>query len=141
MPPISCSRSAPLMSCSSPAARRRAIQARKSCRSFTVDLAAVRVLTAVSMRIARPMLQPSELVVKRQVFATGASQSESQQSGNRGVLHGEDQPLAFAAAAADHDLCIRGLFFLAQHRVMVLRASGNDAGFASAAYAELAGII
>src|SRR5437588_8993916 len=34
MPPISASRSAPLISCSSPAARNASIQVRKSCRNF-----------------------------------------------------------------------------------------------------------
>jgi hypothetical protein len=60
------------------------------------------------------------------------------ESGNRTGLKIEYQALALAAAAADHDLGIGGLFLLAQHRVMMLRNAGNNPRFASAADTELA---
>src|SRR6516165_651927 len=60
------------------------------------------------------------------------------ESGNWTGLKVEYQALALAAAAADHDLGIGGLFLLAQHRVMMLRNAGNNPRFASAADTELA---
>ena len=48
-------------------------------------------------------------------------------------LHVEDQALALAAGAADHDLVVRGLLLLAQHRVAVLGDSGNHPRHALAA--------
>src|ERR1700676_4618384 len=121
MPPISFSRSAPAMSCSSPKARNCAIQARRSWRSLMVFCFAGRVLTAVSM----PAVYRS--------MARGVEPG--------GGLHIKDQPLGLAAAAADHDLFVGGLLFLAEHRIVVHRDAGDHLGLAGAADAELAGII
>src|ERR1700719_1895026 len=121
MPPFSFARSAPEKTCSWPKARNFAIQARKSWRSLMVFCFAGRVLTAVSMpAVYRSMPRRVE---------TG-----------RG-LHVEDQPLGLAAAAADHDLFVGGLLFLAEHRIVMHRDAGDHFGLASAANAELAGII
>src|SRR5580704_15438888 len=117
MPPISFSRSAPEMSCSSPKARNCAIQARRSWRSLVAGFFAGRVLTAVSM----PAVYRS---MARRVEAGGG-------------LHIKDQPLALAAAAADHDLFVRGLLFLAEHRIVVHRDAGDDLGLAGAAAPEV----
>src|SRR5580692_6474172 len=121
MPPISFSRSAPEMSCSSPKARNCANQARKSWRTLMVFCFAGRALTAVSI----PAVYSS---MPRRV-ETGRD------------LHVEDQPLGLAAAAADHDLFVGGLLFLAEHRIVVHRDARNHPGLAGAADAELAGII
>src|SRR5580692_743683 len=121
MPPISFSRSAPAMSCSSPAARSCAIQARKSWRSLVAGFFAGRVLTGASM--------PA-------VYRSMARRVET----GRG-LHIEDQPLGLTTAAADHDLFVGGLLFLAEHRIVVHRDAGDHLGLAGAADAELAGII
>src|SRR5580698_4590312 len=121
MPPISFSRSAPAMSCNSPKARNCEIQARRSWRSLMVFCFAGRVLTAVSM----PAVYRS---IPRRV-ETG-----------RG-LHIQDQPLGLTTAAADHDLFVGSLLFLAEYRIVVHRDAGDHLGLAGAADAEFAGII
>src|SRR3984957_4164926 len=121
MPPISFSRSAPAMSCSSPAARNCAIQARRSWRSLMVFCFAGGVLRALSMLA---------------VYRSMARRVET----GRG-LHIQDQPLGLTTAAADHDLFIGGLLFLAEHRIVMHRDAGDHLGLAGAADAELAGII
>src|ERR1700677_466349 len=57
------------------------------------------------------------------------------------VLHIEDQPLGLAAGAADHDLLVRLLLFLAEHRIMMFGNTGDDARHAFATDSKLAGII
>src|SRR5271167_789656 len=119
MPPISFSRSAPLMSCTSSAARNCAIQERRSCRSGAVCWFVARVLTAVSIEGLR-WLYPSYGVWALQV---------------------QYQPLGFATGAADHHLGVGGLLFFAEHGIAVLRDAGDHTRLAGAADAELAGIV
>src|ERR1700722_1977746 len=103
MPPISFSRSAFAMSCTSPAARNCAIHARRSWRSLVGEFLVGRGSTAVSM-------QP----LYRSMDCRGRGGVQTRPAMRR-VLHVQDQPLGLAAAAADHDLLIGGLLFLAQH--------------------------
>src|SRR5580700_10575590 len=60
--------------------------------------------------------------------------------GNEGS-HIQHQPLSGATAAADHDLLVGRLLFFAEHRIVVDRDAGDDAGLAGTADAELAGIV
>src|SRR5271167_1609085 len=55
--------------------------------------------------------------------------------------HIQDEALALGAAAADHDLVVRRLLFLAEHRIAVLGNTGDDARHALAADAKLARIV
>src|SRR5215467_10156786 len=84
---------------------------------------------------------PASRAAKAAMTTTSASSSKRGGAAAGRTLHVEDEPLALAAGAADHDLVVRGLLLLAQHRVAVLGDSGNHPRHALAADAELAGII
>ncbi len=81
-----------------------------------------RVLTGASMpavyrRHGSPATRDREAVAG---FATLSAESDGC------GLHIQHQPLGGAAAAADHDLLVGGLLFLAEHRIVVDRDAGDD---------------
>src|SRR5208282_1032752 len=57
------------------------------------------------------------------------------------MLHVQDQTLALAPGAADHDLLVGRPFLLAEHRVAVLGNTGDHARHAFAADAEFARVV
>src|SRR5277367_934302 len=58
-----------------------------------------------------------------------------------GTLHIQNEALALAAGAADHDRLVRRLLFFAENRIVVLGNAGDDARDAFAADAEFARIV